>query len=186
MVFDIFTLVEGFWVIIPAYAANGLAPLIKYRKNLHPIDFNRSFRGNPLFGKGKTWEGFFLGVSFAVAFSLLEQAAFPYLPWRLSEEIHGVTLNIVPMSPVLGFFLGLGAMGGDLAGSFIKRRLGLSRGMPAPVLDQDDFVAGAFLMASMLVTIEAGWVALYLIVTPLAHLLANFIGYRLGIKKEPW
>ena len=53
MVFDIFTLVEGLWIFLPAYAANGLAPLVKFKKGLHPIDSNKSFRGKPIFGPGK-------------------------------------------------------------------------------------------------------------------------------------
>ena len=186
MVFDIFTLVEGLWIILPAYAANGLAPLVKFKKNLHPIDGNKIFLGKPLFGFGKTWEGFFLGVFVAIIISIVEMLAFPYLPWQLSEEIHGVTLNIIPMTPLLGFLLGFGTMFGDLCGSFIKRRLGLARGRPFPVLDQDDFVVGAFVFASFLVAIEISWIVLYLIITPIFHWIASFIGYKLKIKKEPW
>lgn len=185
MVFDLFTLVEGLWIILPAYAANGLAPLIKFKKTRHPIDANRSFFGKPLFGQGKSWEGLVLGIFVAVVIALVEQAAFPFLPWHLSEA-QGVTLHIVPMSALLGFVLGFGAMIGDISGSFIKRRLGFERGRPFPLLDQDDFVVGAFAFASLIVTIEGSWVILYLIITPLFHVIANIIAYRLRIKKEPW
>src|SRR3989344_1184665 len=106
MVFDIFTLVEGLWLLLPAYAANGLAPLVKFRGSLHPVDRGKLFRGKPLLGQGKTWE-------------------VPFLPWQLSEQIHGVTLYIAPMGPLLGFLLGLGAMAGDMVASFFKRRLSL-------------------------------------------------------------
>jgi len=186
MVFDIFTLVEGLWIVLPAYAANGLVPLIKYKKNLHPVDFNKQFLGKPLFGKGKSWEGLFLGVMVAVIIALIQQMAFPFLPWFLSEEIHGVVLNIVPMSALLGLFLGLGAMFGDLLGSFIKRRLGMRRGRAFPILDQDDFVVGAFVFASFLVAIELSWVALYVTITPIFHFIASFIGHKLGVKREPY
>ncbi|MBL7160690.1 MAG: CDP-2,3-bis-(O-geranylgeranyl)-sn-glycerol synthase [Candidatus Aenigmarchaeota archaeon] len=185
MVFDIFTLVEGFWLLLPAYAANGLAPLIKFKSGLHPIDGGRQWRGRPLLGRGKTWEGLFLGVFVAVIISLVQMTTFPFLPWALSE-VHGVILNIVPMSAALGLLLGLGAMCGDLVASFLKRRIRLPRGAPAPILDQDDFVLGAFIFASLLVAVETSWLILYLVITPLFHWIACFIGFRLGVKKTPW
>lgn len=185
MVFDIFTLVEGLWIILPAYAANGLAPLVKLLPR-HPIDGGRSWRGRPIFGEGKSWEGLLLGAAAGMLVALVEQAAFPFLPWPLSEEIHGVALNIVPMTAGLGLLLGLGAMLGDLLASFAKRRAGLPRGAPVPLLDQDDFVVGAFAFASLLIGVELGWVILYLIITPLIHLLASHIGYRLHLKREPF
>lgn len=186
MVFDIFTLVEGFWILIPAYAANGFAPLAKYKKHSHPIDFGRSFRGRRVFGDGKTWEGLFLGIVVAILLSLLLQAVHPHLPWSLSQEVHGVSLMIATMGPLLGLLLGLGAMVGDLAGSFIKRRMGWPRGAMAPILDQDDFVVGALAFASILVIVEVSWLILFLIITPLVHLLASAIGYKLGVKREPY
>lgn len=142
--------------------------------------------GKPLLGEGKTWEGLFLGIFVAVLISVVEMLAFPFLPWQLSEQIHGVTLNIVPMGPALGFLLGLGAMLGDLAASFFKRRAGLPRGAPVPLLDQDDFVVGAFLLSALLVPVKLGWIMLYLVITPLIHWLASFLGYKLKVKKEPW
>ncbi len=186
MVFDLFTLVEGLWLLLPAYAANGFAPLVKYAGKKHRIDAGRSLGGRPLLGEGKTWEGLLLGVLVAMAVALVQYVAFPFLPWELSEQLHGVRLNIIPMWSGLGFLLGLGAMTGDIAGSFLKRRLSLKRGSPAPVLDQDDFVVGAFLFASLLAAVELSWVALYLIITPVFHFIACYIGFRLGVKKEPY
>ena len=186
MVFDIFTLVEGLWILLPAYAANGFAPLAKYRSRLHPIDGGRLFRGKPLFGQGKSWEGLLIGVAIAIVISLIQQTAFPFLPWSLSDELHGVTLNIVPMTALLGGLLGLGSMLGDLGASFIKRRLGMRRGRSFPFLDQNDFLIGALLLASLLVAVQISWVILYLILTPLFHFIASFLGYKMGVKREPY
>lgn len=182
MIFTIYNLVEAFWLILPAYAANGLTPLMGMRNGLHPIDGGRMLGGSRLLGDGKTWEGLVFGVSVAAAIALIEMAAFPLLPWGLSE----VPLLIVPMSPLLGLALGLGAMLGDIAGSFIKRRLGRSRGSPLPLLDQLDFVLGAFLLAALIVPVNIGWVLIMVVITPVFHLLANLIGFRLGIKRTPW
>ncbi len=182
MVFDIYTLVEVMWLIIPAYAANGLTPILGLRKGLHPIDGGRRFKGEPLFGPGKTWEGLIFGTIMGGLIGLIEMLAYSYLPFSISP----VPLNIVPMSLILGLLLGFGAMSGDLAGSFIKRRLKIPRGRPAPVLDQEDFLAGALVFSLLIIPLEASWVILLVFVTFVVHILANMIGYVLKIKKQPW
>ena len=50
-IFNIFILVEAFWLVLPAYAANGLVPLFKGK---HPIDGGRRLVKNRIFGDGKT------------------------------------------------------------------------------------------------------------------------------------
>lgn len=182
MVFDIFNiyiLVEVIWIILPAYAANGLAPLARGKR---PIDGGRKLGGDRLFGDGKTWEGLILGIVVAVVIALVEMAAYPYLPWDISP----VTLVIIPMSVTLGFLLGLGAMLGDLAGSFIKRRFGLKRGRSAPLLDQEDFLIGCLLLASLLVIVKIEWWILLIVITPVLHWVACVIGYIFKVKKTPY
>jgi CDP-2,3-bis-(O-geranylgeranyl)-sn-glycerol synthase len=90
------------------------------------------------------------------------------------------------MSPMLGFMLGFGAMFGDLMGSFVKRRLKIGRGKPAPLLDQLDFIAGAFALTFLFVIIKLEWVIILLVVTPVLHLIANIIVYLIKVKREPY
>lgn len=180
MVFTLWNLIEAVWIILPAYAANGFAPLSRGKR---PIDGNRKFwDGRPVFGKGKTWEGLVLGVFIATIIGMIEFYAFPYLPFNESP----VMLYIAPMSAYLGFVLGLGAMVGDMAGSFIKRRLNISRGSPVPILDQDDFVLGALGFAAILIVIKIEWVILLLVITPVFHLIANYIAFRIKVKNTKW
>ena len=182
MVFDIYTLVEAIWLILPAYAANGLTPLVGLCKKLHPIDGGRKLWGQPLLGPGKSWEGLVFGTLIGGLIGMIEMLAYPYLPFSISP----VLLNIVPMSLVLGLLLGFGAMSGDLVGSFIKRRLKIPRGRPAPILDQEDFLAGALALSLLLVSLDTGWVILLAVITPVIHIVANGIGYLLKVKKQPW
>ena len=182
MVFTIYNLVEALWLVIPAYAANGLTPLMGLKKNLHPIDGGRMLGKSRLLGEGKTWEGLVFGVVLAVIIAVVEMLAYPYLPWELSD----IPLMIVPMSPFLGLALGLGAMLGDTAGSFVKRRINKVRGSPVPLLDQLDFLLGAFLLAALVVPVRLEWVLRMAVITPVIHLTANLIGFRLGVKKTPW
>ena len=94
------------------------------------------------------------------------------------------------------FCLSFGAVLGDLCGAFIKRRLGMERGQKAPILDQYDFVIGAFLVTALFypdwvyANYIEGWhiaALIFIIVIMFAiHRLVNIIGYRMGLKKEPW
>jgi CDP-2,3-bis-(O-geranylgeranyl)-sn-glycerol synthase len=180
MVFTLWNLIESIWIILPAFAANGFAPLSRGKR---VIDGDRKFiDGKPLLGKGKTWEGLILGVFVSTIIGIVQYFALPYLPFDQAPII----LDIAPMTPYLGFLLGLGAMTGDICGAFIKRRLNIARGAPAPILDQDDFVVGALLFASLLVTVKFNWFMLLMVITPVIHLTANFIAFRLKIKSTPW
>jgi CDP-2,3-bis-(O-geranylgeranyl)-sn-glycerol synthase len=179
-IFSVYTMVEAVWLVLPVYAANGLVPLARGKR---PVDFGRKFiDGKPLLGPGKTVEGFVAACLIGALIAFVEQLAFPYLPWGLSDR----TLTIVAMTPFLGFVLGLSAISGDSVGSFIKRRLDLERGRPAPLLDQLDFLVAAFLAASLLVTVKLEWFILMAILTPIFHWLASVTAFRLKLKKEPW
>ncbi|MFQ5920151.1 MAG: CDP-archaeol synthase, partial [Thermoplasmata archaeon] len=89
-----------------------------------------------------------------------------------------------------------GALLGDLLGSFLKRRWGIAQGEKAPILDQYDFVIGAFLVTGVAFP---AWVAMHylvgeaflgmaliVVVTPPLHRAINLIGYRMGKKEVPW
>ena len=182
MVFTLWNLIEAIWIILPAYAVNGLIPLAGLKKKTHPVDFGVKFKGNPLLGPGKTWEGVVFGCFIGILVALVEMAVFPYLPFDQSP----VPLTIVPMYPLLGLMLGIGTIVGDMVGSFIKRRLGLPRGAIAPLLDQEDFLLGSLLFASFIVTVKLDWVLLLVIITPIIHLVANIIGFKMRVKREPW
>ena len=151
---------DSVYYILPSYAANA-APVIF--GGGRPIDAGRIFRdGRPLLGPRKTYKGLVSGL------------------------LAGELVALAQRRPIEGFLLSLGAVLGDLVGSFIKRRLGWSPGAPLPIVDQLDFVAGALLMASFVSTPTTRQLLWILLVTPPIHLLTNFIAYLLKLKKEPW
>jgi CDP-2,3-bis-(O-geranylgeranyl)-sn-glycerol synthase len=102
----------------------------------------------------------------------------------------GLTLPTFPPGAALA--LPLGAMVGDIAGSFLKRRIGRERGAAVPGLDQLDFVAGALALAFVasrawaVGTFTPAVLAAVVVLTPVLHLGTNGIGYVLGLKNEPW
>ena len=97
--------------------------------------------------------------------------------------VAGVLLH---MDLLLVFLLSSGAIAGDAAGSFIKRRLNMEQGTPAPVLDQLNFVAGGILFASLVKPIPLRWILILFVLTPFGHLLVNKTGYLLHMKDVPW
>lgn len=165
---DIFQLfIEALKFIFPAYCANAI-PVIA--GGGLPLDFNKKATdGKPIFGKNKTFRGFLAGLIVGTGVGFAETVVFNY-PY------------------LLGFMLSLGALMGDLAGAFVKRRLGIAPGGLLPVIDQVDFVLGAILFSIPLQIPLLTWelAVMALIVTPPIHLLTNFAAYKAGLKSNPW
>ncbi|RXE55457.1 hypothetical protein ABH15_12030 [Methanoculleus taiwanensis] len=166
--------------MIPAYVPNSAAALFGGGR---PIDFGKTFSdGRRIFGDGKTYRGFIGGVTAGVLAGVAEILLRNLAGWTFLPEL-------TPLSVVL---LAAGALLGDLAKSFIKRRLGKDRGEKWPVADQYDLVVGAFVLvlignpAWFFETITPAIAIWILILTPLLHRLANIIGYLTGVKDVPW
>ena len=83
---------------------------------------------------------------------------------------------------LIGFLLGFGAMLGDALGSFIKRRLGIGRGKPAPILDQLDFIIVAIILVAPFVEVNLIFIVIAIALTLIIHLISNSIAYLLGLK----
>lgn len=160
-------IIEALTFIFPAYCANAI-PVIT--GGGPPLDLGKNFiDGKPIFGKNKTFRGFFSGLIVGALVGFVESVFLGY--------------------PIfLGLFLSLGALIGDLTGAFVKRRLGLSPGDLLPVVDQVDFIIGAILFSLSLYLPALSWelIITVLIVTPPIHLLTNFAAYKLGLKSNPW
>jgi CDP-2,3-bis-(O-geranylgeranyl)-sn-glycerol synthase len=163
---DIATLIiEALIFIFPAYCANA-APVLA--GGGPPLDFGKKFLdGKPIFGKNKTFRGFFFGLAIGVIVGLVENVLFGY------------PLLFSVLSP-------LGALVGDLSGAFLKRRLNIAPGGLFPVIDQIDFVIGALLFSLPLSMIYWELAVAVLIITPPIHLFTNFLAYKLKLKNNPW
>jgi len=178
---------KGFWLFLPAYVANPMAVVFGGGT---PMDFGKVLGdGKRLFGDGKTWRGFFGGIVSGIVLGLiLWGAALAVFPTLSYGDFPGGLEPIVIM-PV-------GALLGDLVGSFIKRRMGKVKGAPVLGLDQYDF----FIMAILLLAIfQTSWFlqnywdadAIYglifiIVLTPFLHRAVNILGYRIGQKEVPW
>jgi CDP-2,3-bis-(O-geranylgeranyl)-sn-glycerol synthase len=160
---------SAIYYILPAYFANATPTIFKGKK---PVDFNRHFiDGKPIFGAHKTIRGFLSGL---IAGSIV----------AIIQKI--ISLPTVESSLVIGLLLTLGALIGDLTGAFIKRRVNIPPGEPFPLLDQLDFVFSAFIFASIVAPPKIETVFFVVVITPLLHILTNFLAFILKIKDRPF
>jgi CDP-2,3-bis-(O-geranylgeranyl)-sn-glycerol synthase len=176
----ILALVSALWVMMPAYIPNPAAAALGGGA---PIDGGRILSdGRRLFGEGKTWRGLYLGIAAGLCAGGIEilaqrSADLAFLP--------GLTWPAVAL-------LAVGALLGDLAKSYVKRRIGKKQGEEWLIADQYDLVAGAF---ALTLIFDPGWffqvmtlpvIVIILLITPILHRLVNWIGFRTGIKDVPW
>ncbi len=206
--------------IVPAYLANAGMVLIGGGK---PVDGGKNFiDGRRILGPGKTWKGLIrgpllIGIPISAAISLLFIVLWGVIEPIPSEGIaNGVYKYYNSMIYYRYYFIGgrpddnlifgyltiiiriflcaYGAAFGDLIGSFIKRRLNVSRGNPLWIIDQLDFAMFAMIMASIpsfilpeiFLPLDILIISFLLILTPSVAILANTIAYLIGLKKIPW
>ncbi len=167
-------------LILPAYAANA-APVVLGGR--FPIDGGmRAWDKRPIFGSSKTWLGLLGGMAAGLLAAALE-----------AHMLRGTAYDLWAGRPEwyagMGLALSAGALAGDLAGSFIKRRLGLPAGRPSWLLDQLPFVLAA-LLAAWLAGASFAFSPMPLIfllaLTIVLHRAANAFAHASGLKKVPW
>ena len=109
------------------------------------------------------------------------------------QLLWGMNNDIITATSIF-FLLSFGALFGDMTASFYKRRQNLQRGDKFAILDMYDFIFMSLLLCFifqrdwLLSWILDGWVPLFtiLVLTPFLHRGVNIIGYKIGVKNEPW
>jgi CDP-2,3-bis-(O-geranylgeranyl)-sn-glycerol synthase len=159
---------EALKFIFPAYCANG-APVLA--GGGPALDFGKKFSdGKPIFGKNKTFRGFFFGWFIGIFVGVVEGFVFGFATYSVLFSV---------LTP-------LGALLGDLTGAFIKRRLSIAPGGLLPFVDQVDFVVGALVFSLPLMMVGWELAVAVLLITPPIHLFTNFLAYKLKLKNNPW
>jgi CDP-2,3-bis-(O-geranylgeranyl)-sn-glycerol synthase len=173
-------LASAFWVMLPAYVPNSAAAAVGGGV---PIDGGRCWSDKRrILGDGKTIRGFIGGVLCGCFIGGLQILA----------QTNALFSSLPAMNPLAIILLATGALVGDMVKSFFKRRAGIDRGGKWPIVDQYDFVVGAFVFlligdptfASLTLTLPV--IIAILIITPVLHRVVNIIGYKMGVKDVPW
>src|SRR2546430_7270747 len=179
---------QALWFFLPAFVANPFAVVFGGGA---PIDGGRNLSdGQRIFGDGKTWRGLVGGTASSAIFGLLLSLPFDVLAPSSSWSFGPWAETLVAAA-----VLALGALLGDLAGAFVKRRWHLPRGAKASGLDQYDFVVGGLVLSLLIPSWSVprffsgdallGLLAI-IVITPALHRAVNLVGYRMGKKHEPW
>jgi CDP-2,3-bis-(O-geranylgeranyl)-sn-glycerol synthase len=157
------------YFMAPAYVANMAPPFVRYWTG-----WNRPISRRWL-GTHKTVLGFVVGVVGAMLTTLVQ--------WLLAWS--GSIVDYAEW-PLLGVLFGAGAMAGDSAKSFLKRRRGVEPGRPWIPFDQLDFVLGALILVRARVALGWADVAAILLLSFCGHILVNHLGYWLGVRDTRW
>lgn len=167
------------WFLLPAGIANMAPVLFKWVPILnYPVDFGLKVRGEPLFGKNKTYRGFLFGIIAAIVVVYFQSLY--YLNFTQYSIIPYAELNSI----ILGFLFGFGALLGDVVESFFKRQVGIKAGDTWFPFDQIDWILGALIFVSFYVHIPWLYIASSIVLFGILHPIINLIGYFLGIKKN--
>jgi CDP-2,3-bis-(O-geranylgeranyl)-sn-glycerol synthase len=158
---------------LPTFLANA-TPLI-FGGGL-PMDFRKNwFDKKRILGDNKTIRGFAAGFIGGFLLGI-------FTMWLLNVQIEA-GLDI-PLTN--GFLQGLGAVTGDVVGSFIKRRLKIPSGGSLIIMDQIGFLVFGLAFARIDTVFPPHY---WLIVIPLGvvvHFAANAVGYTMGWKDVWW
>jgi CDP-2,3-bis-(O-geranylgeranyl)-sn-glycerol synthase len=119
----LYWMLETIYIYLPAYIANATPVLLGGGP---PLDGGRTWVDNqPLLGDHKTIRGTLSGIAV------------------------GITVGILQKQLIRGVLLSVGAIGGDIIVSFIKRRFKLKPGAMFPIADQMGFIVFAVLLVSL-------------------------------------
>lgn len=159
------------YFFLPAYFAN-MAPVL-----FRGLPFGSKPINEKLFGKNKTWRGLIIApVTGVLIFSLQK--------YLYAQGFTALALiDYADFSLLLGLLLGGGAILGDLAKSYFKRKRKIEPGKPWLGWDQLDFVIGGLLFSFFFYVPKIEVIVILLIASPFLHIAVNYIGNLLGISK---
>lgn len=154
-------LAETIWLFLPAYFANATPVVLGGGP---PLDGGADWVDRkPLLGGHKTVKGAVSGIAV------------------------GTLVGVAQGNPLGGLLQSIGAITGDLASSFIKRRMDLRPGASLPVMDQLGFIVLAVALQHLIPS-RPTWeqsVVIIAVTLPI-HYLVNIIAWILGLKRDPW
>lgn len=166
-------LLKSLYFFLPAYFANMAPVLLRWLPFGIPIH-------QKWFGRNKTWRGLVVAPLVGGLIFYLQKLAYS------SGFTQLALLDYSDFSVLLGFLLGAGAILGDLAKSFYKRKADIPPGQRWFPWDQLDFVIGGITFSFFVYVPPAEVVLMLFIFSPVLHIAANHLGYWLRIRKEKW
>ena len=164
---------ESIWFMMPAYAAT-IIPL--YVKKINFLNYPVSER---LFGKNKTYRGFFFGILASILIAYIQIMIFNrYFVMRALSIVLYDRINYI----LFGFLLGFGSLSGDLVKSFFKRKKRIKEGQQWFPFDSIDYVLGALLFISFIFVPSIEHIIAIVFLSTLLHHFVAKISYAAKIR----
>lgn len=155
-------LIELLYFFLPAAVANMMPVLVNKVPILNnPLDHKKTWNKKRIFGKNKTYRGIIAGLIGAT-----------------------ITAYVQSTPIIIGLAMGIGALGGDLIKSCIKRQANIKPGVSWTPWDQIDWIIGAIILTAIFKTIYFWEMIQIIIIAGLLHPIVNYIGYKLKLKKN--
>jgi CDP-2,3-bis-(O-geranylgeranyl)-sn-glycerol synthase len=165
-------ILKSLYFFLPAYLANMAPVLVK------KIPFLERAVSVKYFGENKTWRGLVVATIAGGLVFIIQQMFY-------NSGFKSLALiDYSGFSIFMGFYMGAGAILGDLVKSYYKRKADIPAGKPWPVFDQIDFVIGGIFGASFFYVAQGEVFLILLVFSPLLHVIVNYLGYVLKIKKN--
>ena len=167
-------ILKSLYFCLPAYLGNMVPIFVKKIPLLNYPVWEKKF------GKNKTWRGTISAIIIGMIVFALQKYAYSqgFTEWAL--------IDYNGFSVLLGALLGGGAIIGDLAESYFKRKQGIKPGERWLFWDQIDFVIGGLLLACLVYVPPAEVVLILIVLSPFLHVFFNHLGYFLKIRKSKW
>lgn len=165
--------IKSLYFFLPAYVAN-MAPVLFAWLPVLGISVNKK-----KFGVNKTWRGLIVAVIFGSAIYYIQKML--YLQGGIWQDLSVV--DYAGHGLALGILLSFGAILGDLVESYYKRKRGIEPGEPWVPWDQLDFVIGGLLLSFLVYLPGIEVILLIVLLSPLLHLVVNYLGFMLKINK---
>jgi CDP-2,3-bis-(O-geranylgeranyl)-sn-glycerol synthase len=128
-------MIELIYFFLPVYFANMVPVFVK------KINFLNFAINKKIFGKNKTYRGFFFGITTGLIVIFIQKTLFKYDFFIYISLIDYNYSNIF----LVGFLLSFGALFGDLVKSFFKRKLKIKEGKSWILFDQIDAIIGSII-----------------------------------------
>jgi hypothetical protein len=183
--------VQTLYLFAPLIVSAALAGLVLRYDWLpgwsRPLDGQARFRGQRVFGDGKTWRGALVALTGSSLTVVLQRALHENIPRAIQ------VVDYAAIHPIaLGASLGLGAILGELPNSFAKRQLRIPRGETTHgllgvvfyVWDQVDTLIGAWPLLCLWFTPRMPLVILSFALTLGLHPLISWLGYLVGARRS--
>ncbi len=173
------SLLQTFYVFLPAFIANATPILLV---NIPIVARYNTPVWIAKFGKNKTWAGLIGGTLGGILTGIVQHYLFDVVPFTGIDHLHGT----LAWSMLAGGLLGSGALIGDIAKSFVKRKIGIRPGGALPFWDGVDHIVGATIFLTPLYVAEPLDMLILFLVSPVISLVSNTASYFFGWKSTWW